>query len=140
MTRLQIVILHLSTALLTLTGVVFAWMKYGMTTDDPFAVANHPLQPWMLTVHVVVAPVLVFALGWITSSHIIPKLWNAAGGKRSTGLATTWIAAPMVLTGYLLQVSSAETLRQVMTWSHWVAAGLFVIGYLAHLLVRKLQY
>jgi hypothetical protein len=137
MTRWQLIILHVSTALLTLTGIVFALMKYAMTSDDPFAVANHPLQPYMLAAHVVIAPVLVFALGWITSSHIVPKLLNTTGAKRPTGLVSVWIALPMVATGYLLQVSSGEELRLAMSIGHWISAGVFFLGYLAHLIVKK---
>jgi hypothetical protein len=137
MSRLQLIVLHVATVIVTLTGIVYAAMKYFVKTDDPFAVANHPLEPYMLAAHVAIAPVLVFAFGWITSSHIVPKLWNTMGGKRYTGLGAAWIAAPMIITGYLLQISSAETLRQVMTIGHWISGGAFVLGYAAHLVVKN---
>lgn len=140
MTKFQLLVLHLSTAIVTITGIVFALMKYFLSSDDPFAVANHPLQPWMLALHVVFAPVLVFALGWITSSHIVPKLWNAVGGKRYTGLGAAWIAIPMVLSGYLIQVATGEGFRSAMELAHWVSAGVFAIGYVAHLAVKTRPY
>lgn len=136
MTRLQLIVLHLSSAILTITGIAYAVMKYFVKTDDPFAVANHPLEPWMLSAHVAVAPVLVFAFGWITSSHIVPKLWNTMGFKRYSGIALIWIMAAMIATGYLLQISSADLLRRMMTWGHWISAGVFVAGYLAHAFVK----
>ena len=41
---------HILTALVSVTGIVFFAMKYMMTTADPFALINHPLQPAMLDI------------------------------------------------------------------------------------------
>ena len=65
--------LHLSVALTTITGAVFAFMRYFMKSTDEFSVANHPMQPYMLAAHVVVAPLLLFILGWTFSNHMVPK-------------------------------------------------------------------
>ena len=43
MTKLQAWLLHLSVIVLTVTGVVFAWMKYWMKTDDPFSLVEQAL-------------------------------------------------------------------------------------------------
>ena len=44
MSRAQVALLQLSLLAMALTGLAFAWMKYFMKSDDPFAVVNHPLQ------------------------------------------------------------------------------------------------
>ena len=72
MSRAQVALLQLSLLGMTLTGLVFAWMKYFMKSDDPFAVVNHPWQPHMMTAHVLLGPVAVFAIGWVFGNHIWP--------------------------------------------------------------------
>ncbi len=137
MSRLQLLWLHASLALTTITGIVFAFMKYFMKSADEFAVANHPWQPHMLAAHVVIAPVLVFVLGWTYSNHMLPKLRFGDGTNRKTGIALMVLIAPMVLSAYLLQIATNDSLRQAMAVSHWISSGVFVIGYVAHLIVRR---
>jgi hypothetical protein len=96
MSRLQVLTLHLSVALLTATGAVFAWMKYFMKASDEFAVANHPMQPWMLAAHVVIAPLAVFVLGWIFAPHIGPGIANRNAPKRTSGLWAWTPCVPMI--------------------------------------------
>lgn len=133
MSRIQLVWLHLSFALTALTGIVFAVMKYFMTTPDEFAVANHPWQPHMLAIHVVAAPLVLFILGWTFSNHMLSKYRFGNGANRKSGVGAMILIAPMVLSGYLLQVATNETLRAAMEWSHWISSGVFVLAYVIHL-------
>ena len=134
MSRPQLVFLHLSVALTAITGGVFAVMKYFMTSSDEFAVANHPLQPHMLAVHVVVSPLLLFVLGWTFSNHMLPKWRFGDGRNQRSGLASMWLIIPMTLSAYLLQVATNDTLREAMAIAHWVSSGVFVVGYAIHLI------
>ncbi|MGK2856548.1 MAG: hypothetical protein ACSLFQ_05020 [Thermoanaerobaculia bacterium] len=137
MTPAQKLLLNATTAILTITGAVFAWMKYFMKTDDPFAVANHPWQPHMLHIHVVAAPVAVFVIGAIWAAHVKPKHEAGIKSRRKTGLAALWMIAPMVLSGYLMQVLTNERLVEAMKITHWVSSALFVVGLFVHQLLRK---
>lgn len=134
MNRAQVVYIHLAVALTALTGAVFALMKYGMTTDDPFAAANHPLQPHMLSAHVFFAPFLVFAFGWIFGNHIWPKFRFGDPRNRKSGLWSMALIVPMTLSGYLMQISTNETLLQAMKVAHWVTSAIFAAAYVAHLI------
>jgi hypothetical protein len=137
MTRAQRVWLHVSFALTAMTGVVFAWMKYFMTSADEFAVINHPLQPWMLAAHVVIAPALLFLLGWTFSNHMMPKYRFGDGRNQRSGLASMSLIVPMSLSAYLLQVATNESLRRAMAIAHWITSGVFVVAYLVHLIKPK---
>ena len=136
MSRTQLLWLHVSVALTTLTGSVFAYMRYFMKSTDEFAVANHPMQPYMLAAHVVVAPLLLFVLGWTFANHMMPKYRFGDGTNRKSGTASMALIVPMALSAYLLQVATGETLRQAMAIAHWVTSGLFVVGYGVHLVRR----
>jgi len=134
--RLQLFWLHLSIALTAATGVVFAFMKYFLESSDEFAVVNHPLQPHMLAAHVVIAPIALFILGWTFSNHMLPK-YRFSDESRKSGISSMLLLIPMTLSGYLLQIATNEALREAMAVTHWISSGLFVIGYVAHLLVGK---
>ncbi len=136
MSRVQVVYLHLTVALLTITGAVFAYMKYAMTSRDEFAVVNHPLQPHMLSAHVVIAPLAVFAFGWIFSDHIWPKFRNKHAPHRKSGIWSMLLIAPMTLSGYLLQVSTEDATRHAMAIAHWTTSALFVVAYVIHLVTK----
>lgn len=130
------VLVHLSMAAVAITGIVFAWMKYFMTTDDPFAVANHPWQPGMLAAHVVLAPAAVFALGWLWNAHILPKLRSGTKARRKSGVSGAILILPMIFSGVLLQASTSEALRTAMEWAHWISSGFFVVAYLVHQMLK----
>ncbi|MCM2316781.1 MAG: hypothetical protein NDJ92_16665 [Thermoanaerobaculia bacterium] len=137
MTPLQKFFLNATIAILTVTGAVFAWMKYFMKSDDPFAVANHPWQPGMLHVHVVAAPLAVFVIGAVWAGHVKPKHDAGVKARRKTGLGALWMIAPMALSGYLMQVFTNERLVEAMRITHWVSSALFVAGLVVHQLLRK---
>jgi uncharacterized membrane protein YidH (DUF202 family) len=143
MSRLQLFWLHLSIGLTAITGVVFAVMRYFLESTDEFSVVNHPLQPHMLSIHVVAAPIALFLLGWTFSNHMVPKHRFGDGQNARTGLASMWLIAPMTLSAYLLQISTNDTVRQAMAVAHWVTSGVFVVSYVVHLVIgrriRRLQ-
>jgi hypothetical protein len=127
--------INASVALMTITGVVFAVMKYWMKSDDPFAVVNHPWQPHMLSAHVLFAPLAVFAFGWTFASHTLPKLAKGAP-NRASGIWNIALIVLMVASGYLLQISTGDATRHAFAIAHWIASGLFLLGYAAHLSSR----
>ena len=136
MSRVSVILVHLSIAAVAITGIVFAWMKYFVETDDPFAVANHPWQPGMLAAHVVLAPLAVFALGWLWSAHIQPKLRSGTKARKRSGVVGLILIAPMVFSGVLLQASACESLRFAMEVAHWISSGFFVVAYVIHQLLK----
>ena len=137
MSRWQLVWLHLSVALTAITGMVFAAMKYFMKSADEFAVANHPLQPHMLSAHVVVVPLLLFILGWTFSNHMLPKYRFGNGKNRVSGVSSMLLIVPMTFSAYLLQIATNESLRQAMAIAHWIASGVFVLTYVVHLIAPR---
>ena len=132
MSRLERWLVHLSTLLVGGTGLVYAVMKYGMEPADPFSVVNHPLQPYMLSLHLVSAPLLVLAVGVIWKGHI-------AGGWRSgslrgrfsgAGLVLTFL--PMAFSGYLLQAATSLPWRRTWLIVHLASSGIWLLMFVGH--------
>lgn len=138
MTPLERWAVNISTLIVAISGILYAIMKYLVTSQDPFAVINHPLQPWMLDLHVLGAPVMIFAVGWIASVHIADQFRKGVrrpGGF--TGVFAVICILPMVSTGYLIQVFTQETARLTLIIVHLITGGLYMITFVAHLIVSR---
>lgn len=131
-------LLNASTFLVALTGGVYFYMKYLMKGDDPFSVVHHPLQPHALSLHVLLAPVLVFALGLITRDHIIAYLLESRQRRgRATGMLAVGLAAPMIVSGYLMQVLTDPGPRRILSIIHLAGGALYVLLFLGHLAASR---
>lgn len=116
----------------TVTGFAYLYMNEFMTTDDPFALVNHPWQGPTLVVHIVAAPVLIAFFGMLLNIHTLPKLRGRLAVNRRTGLVSLWSFPPMALSAYLHQISTAPFWIDVWWWIHIVSACTFVAGYACH--------
>lgn len=134
MTPLQKWLLHVSVALLVVSGVAFAVMKYLLVSNDPYSSVGHPLQPAALALHVLAAPLVLFAIGWIFREHIAGRRRQPDGRSAiSSGLVASALLLPMAASGYLLQIVTEETLKQALVIVHLVSGGLFAASYAMHL-------
>ncbi len=122
-----------SSALATgITGVGFFWTKYLVEAPEPWAVVNHPLEPWLLKLHIVAAPVFVFAVGMIATRHILVHIRSRVRQGRRSGLALVGLLLPMAGTGYLIQVVSLEAWIVPLAVVHIVTGAVFLLAIGAH--------
>ncbi|MCI0413194.1 FAD:protein FMN transferase [bacterium] len=138
MNRLESWLLHLSTIVLTVTGLGYAWMHYLMKPDDPFSVVNHPWEPHFLSTHILVAPLLMLGFGMVLHSHILFKISAGARSARKTGLVLIPLFAAMVISGYLLQVVVSD-FRKILLWVHLGTGSLWSLFYLVHQIASYAQ-
>jgi hypothetical protein len=115
-----------------LTGVVYLWMKYLLVSDDPLAVVNHPWQPLVLKLHILVAPLLTFSIGLVMLRHVWRHLRERMRSGRRSGLLTMVVLGPMIVTGYLLQAITHEGWLEAMAIFHIGLGLLYGAGLLAH--------
>ena len=121
------------TSVLTfVTGVIYLGMKYLMVSDDPLAVVNHPWQPALLKLHILVAPLLVFSIGLVALRHVWRHLQSKTREGRRSGLLTVVVLAPMIVSGYLIQTLTEEGWLQTMAIVHIGVGLVYGIALLAH--------
>lgn len=121
-----------SSLLTALTGLVYFWMEHALQPIDPWAVVNHPWQPLVLKAHILVAPVLVFAVGLIAGEHVWRHFRQRVRAGRRSGLLAMAVFVPMVVSGYLIQAITHTVWLEVVVWTH-VAAGVFyAVGLALH--------
>ena len=118
------------------SGLGYGYLLYFGGAEDEFGPVQHEWVAPLQALHVVTAPLFVFALGLIWHYHVVQKLKSGAPQRRRTGLALLSQALPMIATGYLLQVSVDEWWRDLWIWSHVVTSVLFLAAFVAHLLAR----
>ena len=132
MTRFEANLLHVANLLVGGSGLVYAWMRYCVVPSEPFAVVNHPAQPTVLHLHVLTAPLLIFASGLIWQAHVWARVRSGYRERRKTGLTLAIGLAPMVLSGYALQVCGSETWRTVWIAVHLSSSALWTTAFLLH--------
>lgn len=132
MTRFEAWLLHLSIILVGGTGLIYAIVRYLLEPVDPYSVINHPWQPMVQHLHILVAPLLVFAVGLVWRRHVLTHWRSGLVLRRRSGISLVLTMVPMVVSGYLIQVAVAETWRTVWVVVHCVASGLWLLGYLVH--------
>ncbi len=136
MNRIEAWFVHISTILVGVTGVVYAVMRYLMEPVDLFSVVNHPWQPQVQHIHIIVAPLLIFAFGLIWKNHISDHYLRGLVAGRRTGLSMILTMAPMAVSGYLIQTAVHDVWRIVWIVVHCVTAFLWLAGYLVHQIIH----
>lgn len=119
------------------TGVVYAWMRFLCEPADEFALVNHPLEPLLADLHRLTGPLLVFGLGLLWATHVVPKVRSRLPAGRRTGLVLAASALPMIASGYGLQASVDEAFREVWSYVHTGLGLIWVVTFVAHLVGRR---
>ncbi len=138
MTPLERWSLHLAALTTAGTGLLNGLLRWFGQRAGEFGPEPHPWLGLVQHLHVLAAPVLVFTLGVMVRGHLWPKLGRSLEGRR-TGLGAAVLIAPMVFSGYGLQVVTSPAWRSGLAWSHGLSAGLFLLAYVGHLALRGWQ-
>jgi hypothetical protein len=126
---------NLAALVVAATGFVYLWMKYVLEQPDPFAVVNHPWQSAVLGLHVIASPAFILIFGIVLHSHVMTKLRFSRLPNRRSGFTSLGTFAVMVISGYLLQVTSNERWLQALVIVHIGSGTVFSLAYAAHLVI-----
>lgn len=139
MTRLERWSLHIAALLTGATGLFYGWFRYFGQIKGEFGVEAHPLQSTLQHLHVLAAPLLVFTFGLLVRGHVLPMWRGGRPAGRASGLLLALILAPMVLSGYAVQVALEPRWRLSFAWIHGVSSLLFLAAYGGHQLAPLRQ-
>jgi len=138
LSRFEALFLNLSILLVGGTGLVYAWMIYLVHPSDPDALVNHPWQPHVQHLHILVAPRLVFAAGLIWRRHVWGG-WKGNRKRQRSGLSLALTLVPMVVSGYLFQTAVEAIWRHVWVVVHLAASGLWLLVVLVHQVLPRFR-
>lgn len=123
--------LLLANFLTVITGLVYAWMIYLLKPVNEWDIFNHPWQKQVQALHILVVPLLLFAIGIIWKKHIQERLFRRGQARKFSGWLLILILFPMVFSGYLLQVSTEDLWRtihgQVHLWTSLAWSLMFIV-------------
>lgn len=127
-----------SSVLVTVTGGMYLGMKYLLPEPAGFSIIRHPLQPLVLNLHIITAPLLLFAIGAVAVRHIWRHLVAKTPQGRRTGWSVAIVTIPMIFTGYCLQVFTSEGWLRGLAIGH-IATGVVYGGglFLHQIMVRR---
>ena len=125
--------MELSVAVTTVGGLVYAYVRYFYVNPDPFAVVGHPLEPFLLHLHVIAGPVTIFFLGLVVRGHALLQIAMGNRQRRRSGWTILWTLGPAAMSGYLLQVVTSETLTMALVWVHLSPGCLFFVQMSIHI-------
>lgn len=130
--------LHLAALATAGTGLMDGLLRWFGTRVGEFGPEPHPWLGIAQHLHVLLAPLLVFTLGMMVRGHLWSKLRKGPEGRR-TGLGAAFLIAPMVFSGYGLQVVTSPVSRSGLAWAHGISACAFLLAYFGHLALRGWQ-
>jgi hypothetical protein len=133
MTRWEAWLNYISNFVVGLTGLVYGFFLYFHEGADEFSRVTHPLQVVSQDLHVVTAPLLVFACGVILKTHVLERLGHRDPKKKFSGWMLLLAMVPMVVSGYLVQVITHEAWRPIWVGTHIVSSIAWLLGFGAHL-------
>ncbi len=130
--------LHLAALATAGTGMMNGLLRWFGARVGEFGLEPHPWLGLTQHLHILVAPFLVFTLGMMVRGHLWPRLGRTLEGRR-TGLGAAFLIAPMVLSGYAIQVVTQPAWHSGLAWAHGISAGTFLLAYFAHLAIGGWQ-
>lgn len=130
MTRAQRSLLFFAVIAAALTGAPLAWFRVRPFAAESSEGFGSPLEPLALDLHILVVPLLVFAVGWILGDHVLPRL--AARKRLASGLSMIGLFVLLVVSGYALQVAVSEGTRMALAWIHGVSGVLWTLLFVLH--------
>ncbi len=137
MSRPQAWLLHASSLTVGGTGLTYGYMRYFAEPSDPFSIVNHPLQSDVQHLHILLAPLGLFACGWIWQNHVWKRVRSGIKKHRRSGWLLMATLVPMVFSGYLVQVSEQESARLLWAWVHGITSCVWLLFALIHPLLPR---
>ncbi len=104
--------------LLLLTGATWLALHTWLRVEGPFGPEHHPLEPWLMRLHGLLALPALLGLGALLPMHVWPA-WRPRRW-RTSGLVLLAACGVLALGGWALYYVADETMRPWVSVSHWV--------------------
>lgn len=123
-------LLHAVIATLWLSGVAWLVFHHFVRMAGEFGELPHPLEAWWLRLHGAAVFVLLWLLGVLWPTHLLPA-WRSR--RRASGIVLATLLAVLTLSGWLLYYGS-EQARDAVSLLHWTVGLAFALPMLWHAL------
>lgn len=124
---LQKSLIHVSTALLWLSGAAWLYLKQ---PDD-----IHPVQPFLMKLHGAAAILFLLVFGGLWVTHI-PAGWQQ-NDRRPSGSWLTGVNAILIITGWGLYYMGGESARHFASFVHGAVGLVLPVLLVVHILAAR---
>ncbi|MBD66312.1 MAG: hypothetical protein CME62_13965 [Halobacteriovoraceae bacterium] len=97
-------------------GLIYFIFKEFFQIETTFGPRPHALTSSLLHIHILIVPLMVFALGYLFKVHILEKLKRKK--RRKSGITGLILFLLMILSGYLLQMGLELQTTRVIAIFH----------------------
>jgi hypothetical protein len=119
---------------LWLSGVAWLVLRYFLRPAGELGELPHPLEPWTMRVHGLVAFAALWLLGQLWIVHIVPS-WRAH--RRNSGILLSALMSVLLITGWLLYYATGDRVREIASLVHWTIGLALVVPLLLHSLRHR---
>lgn len=119
---------------LWLSGAAWLVLRYLLRPASELGELPHPLEPWAMRVHGLVAFAALWLLGQLWIVHLVPS-WRAH--RRNSGIVLSALVAVLLVTGWLLYYASGDRAREIASLVHWTIGLALVVPLLLHSLRHR---
>lgn len=117
--------------LLLLSGAVWLVLHTWLRVEGPFGPEHHPLEPWLMRLHGLLALPALLGLGALLPMHVWPA-WRPRR-RRTSGLVLLAACGLLALGGWALYYVAGDTVRPWVSVSHWLLGLALPALVLAHI-------
>jgi hypothetical protein len=124
--------IHATFGALWIAGAWVFVLKHFFQTPSEFGPAPHPWQPKILMIHGMIAVLVTYLFGWISSRHIADT-WRR-GVDRTSGLWLIGLIAPLIVTGFASFFLVDDSLRSWNGSIHEILGLALILPWIVHLM------
>lgn len=129
LTSIQRFFCHLTFFILLFSGAI--WLILNPFVGENFSFL--PFQVWCLRFHGLASFGFLIVFGMILSTHISFN-WQVKKNRRKSGIILTTLFVILIVSGYCLYYVGSETVRNFLSYLHWVigtfCAAIFIFHFL----------
>ncbi|MBT3586826.1 MAG: hypothetical protein HN509_18080 [Halobacteriovoraceae bacterium] len=125
--------------LVSFTGVVYGLLKYFYLVDTPYGIRPHQYQSFWQHFHILASPIALFFIGYFWQSHIYPKMKTSLATYKKTGWLMVVCLFPMILSGFVIQISILPKARDIWMVVHLSSSTIFLLVFILHQIRARLS-
>lgn len=122
---------HLTSYLTIGHGILYYVIKNFMTNETQYGIRPNEYQGLIQSVHIILSPILIFALGLLWKNHIL-KFFRKKSIKLYSGIILTTTLITISFSGYLIQIIYNIKGKEIATYIHLIFSALYIGSYLYH--------
>ncbi len=121
------------------TSIIYFIAKYFMSIEGEWGSETHPLSIIFQKIHILSVPFLLFFVGVIFTNHIWKRIRIGYPNSRTSGIFLLGLLLIMSLSGYAIQISDVNWLREASAYLHIGVSVLWTLGFTYHHMMANRQ-